>query len=224
MNDNKTKTQLYPDLSPTDRIPRIIQEFVFPSLEEKGFKILKSGLSIRRIVDTYQQEIWFSKSKWNVANEICAFTPHFSVKIKNYKKWHLREYGERPLNDFLEGHAANYIDGWNTDLFDCDEYDLSRDNNLQIIKLLNQNIVNCGIPFLEQFSNYKSAFEYLMKSERYYIAPKMIDLCFMQKDFVMAKEIVNSFRNYKQTGESDFMESTLKEMSQRESKLKHYLV
>jgi len=219
LNLFKKTNQLYPELSPTERIPKIIKECIFPPLKKEGFKILKSGLSIKRTQASFQQEIWFSKSKWNIENDICAFTPHFTVTLKNYKKWHNSEFGEPPINDVLESHTAHYIHGWNGDLFDNDDYDLAKDDNERIVELLNENILTQGIPFLEQLSNYKSATKYLMDSERYYLAPKMIDICIINEDFQLANVVGNWFRNYERTGESEFKESTLKEMDQRGRKL-----
>tara|TARA_B100001245_G_C22745061_1_gene361066 strand:- start:63 stop:734 length:672 start_codon:yes stop_codon:yes gene_type:complete len=219
LNLFKKTIQHYPKLGPTERIPKIIEEFIYPPLEKKDFKILKSGLSIKRTIDIFQQEIWFSKSKWNIENEICAFTPHFTVTLKNYKKWHLSEYGEQPMNDVLESHAANYINSWNKELFDNDDYNLAKDDNSRIVQLLNENIANYGLPFLERLSNYESAVEHLMKSERFYLAPKMIDICIIKEDFQTANDVLSWFRNYERTGKSEFMESTLKDMNQRECKI-----
>lgn len=219
LNLFKKTNQLYLEFSPTERIPKIIEEFIFPPLEKKGFKILKSCLLIKRTVDIFQQEIWFSKSKWNIENEICAFTPHFTLTLKKYKKWHLSEYGEEPMNEILEGHAANYIDGWNKELFDNDVYDFAKFDNSRIVQLLNENIANQGLPFLELLSNYKSGIEHLMKSERFHLAPKMIDICIMNEDFRTANSILSWFRSYEQTGESEFIESTLNDMDKREHKL-----
>ena len=215
----KKTNQLYSELSPTERIPKVIEAFIFPPLKNKGFKMLKSGLSIRRTTDIFQQEIWFSKSKWNIENKICAFTPHFTVTLKNYKKWHMSEYGKPPMNDVLESHSANYIEGWNKELFDSDDYDLAKDDNEHIVRLLNENIANYGLPFLERLSNYKSAVEHLMTAECYYLAPKMIDICIIHEDFRAANDVLNWFKDYEQTGESEFMESTLNDINQRERKL-----
>ncbi|MFT7150529.1 MAG: hypothetical protein ACI82Q_002395, partial [Nonlabens sp.] len=211
---------LYPDFNPTERIPKVIAEFIFPQLEKEGFNLLKSGLSIKRTKDIFKQDIWFSKSKWNIENEICAFTPQFTVTLKNYKKWHKSEYKSEPLNDVLESHAANYITGWSDELFDNDNYDLAKDDNRRIVELVNKNIANHGLPFFEHLSNYKLAVEHLMNSESFYLAPKMIDICIINEDFRKADSIAKWFRNYEQTGESEFMESTLNEMDQRELKLK----
>lgn len=186
-------------------------EFVFPSSEKEGFKILKSGLSIKRTVRIFNQEIWFSKSKWNNENEICAFTPNFSVSIKGYDKWHKSQYG---------GNSANYIESWNPELFDDNDYDLAKDDNKRIVELLNQNIENVGIPYLTTLSKYDSAVEHLIESERYYLAPKMIDICIINEDLQAANNILIWFRNYERADESKFMESTLNDMNQRELKLK----
>ena len=211
--------QLFAEMNPTERIPKVIKEFIFPSLEKKGFRILKSGLSIKRTVGIFNQEIWFSKSKWNIENEICAFTPQFNVTLNNYKRWHLLEYGLEPTNVLLESHAANYIDGWNTELFDNDNYDLAKDDNYSIVELVRANILNYGLPLLEQLSHYKSASVHLMTCERYFLAPKIIDICIINKDIGMAKRVLDWFRNYQQRQESEFMDSTLNDMELREIRI-----
>ena len=58
----RTKKYIYSELSPPERIPKIIREFIYPVLESHEFKILKSGLTIKRERNGFVQEIWFSKS------------------------------------------------------------------------------------------------------------------------------------------------------------------
>lgn len=215
----KKSNQIYPELNPTERIPRIIQEFIFPPLEKEGFKILNSGLSIKRNTNIFTQEIWFSRSKWNIENEICAFTPHFSTTIKGYNRWHKSKYGDNPLNDVLYGRAANYIQGWNKELFDGNDYDLAKNDNKRIIQLLNENIKLAGLSHLLELSNYKTAIDFLRDSKHYYLTPKMIDICFIAKDFKMARGVLKWFREYEQTGESNFSDSTIKDIELRVKEL-----
>jgi len=215
----KKNNQLFPELRPTERILRIIAEYVFPPLEKEGFKLLKSGY-IKREVNQYIQEIRFSRSKWNTGNEICAFTPNFTVIIKNYKKWHEFKYDELPLNDVLYSLTAKYLKDWNRELYEYDSYDFAKDDNYRIIELLNGNISKCGLPFFNKLSNYQTAVQLLVASEHYYIAPKMIDICLMNEDYKLANEVVKWFRDYEKTERSEFMESTLAGMSNREKKIK----
>ena len=216
----RKRNQLYPNLNPTERIPAVIREYVFPELEHIGFRIMKSGLSIKNEENQFRQEIWFSKSKWNIGNEICSFTPHFAVPISSYNKWHEKQYGEKPLNDVLEAHAANYIDGWQDDLFDGNDYDLAKDDNHRIVELLLENITKSGLRFLAARSNHSTAVDFLVKKEHYFIAPKMIDICLMHEDIKLANEVLTWFRNYERRGKSDFMESTLSDMNHRENLLR----
>ena len=211
------KSQFYPNLSPAERIPKVIKEYIYPTLEKEGFKILKTELSIKREVNNlFVQEIWFSKSKWNVDNEICAFTPHFSVSIKGYNRWHTKQYGEKPLNEILDGRAANYIDGWSKEFFDGNDYDLAKDDHNHIVQIINHNISKSGLPFLDTLADYLSAVDFLIREERYFKAPAMIDICLMNDDLEKAREIFNWFRKYEKTGESEFMEATLHDMQRRE--------
>ena len=219
---SKDNNQLYSDLSPTDRVPKIITEYIFPPLEEQGFRILNSGLSIKRNFNQFIQEIWFSRSKWNTGSSICAFTPHFEVILKGYEKWHLSRYEIKPLNNFFFGRTALYLEDWNKELYDSNDYDLAKDNNFRIIKLLNENIAKCGLSFLNTLSNYKTAVDFITKNEHYFLAPKLVDICLMDNDPYQAEEVLKWFRNYERTGESEFMELTIKDIEVREIELRKY--
>jgi len=214
------KNQLFPELNPSERIPKLIREHIFPKLEKSGFKLLKSGLSIKQKNTSFQQEIWFSKSKWNTVNDTCAFTPHFKITIINYNKWCKNQYGKKPISDTLEELTANYIAGWSNELFNNDKYDLATDDNEKIVDVLNTNMVKAGLKFLNTLSEYSSAVDFLMKEERYFIAPKMIDICLMSNDSKKASMVLDWFRAYEQTGESEFMETTLDDIKERAQVLK----
>ncbi len=47
----------------------------------------------------------------------------------------------------------------------------------------------------------------------------MIDICLMNEDVKLANQVLTWFRNYERTGKSDFMESTLNDMNDRENLL-----
>ena len=141
------------------------------------------------------------------------------VSILSYKKWHEKQYGKKPLNDIFEAHAANYIDSWNIELFDGNDYDLAKDDNHRIVELLIENITKRGLKFLTTMSKHSTAVGLLVKKERYFRAPMMIDICLMNEDVKLANQVLTWFRNYERTGKSDFMESTLNDMNDIENLL-----
>lgn len=212
----KKKIQYYADLSPSERIPEIIKEFIFPELEKIGFKILKSGLLIKREKNGFIQEIWFSKSKWNTGNEICEIEPHFSVTRKNYIKWY-KDFYKTDLNaDIVLSNSAYYIEGWDLKTFDGSKYDFAKHDNQILVDLIVNNILDKGLVFLDTLSDNDTLTKYLMNDERYYKAPMMIDLKFMVNDYENAKKISDWFWDYKNKSDDDFMESTIIEMIKRQ--------
>ena len=101
--------KLYIELSPTERIPRIVSEYIYPHLKTLDFKLSNSGLSMKRTFGSLHQDIWVSLNRRNIGEEVCSFTPHFSSTIKQYPRWRKAEYGSEPLNDVLMGCSANSI-------------------------------------------------------------------------------------------------------------------
>lgn len=211
----KKKTQYYTDLSPFERIPKIIKEFIFPNLENYGFKISASGLSIKREKDGFIQEIWFSKSKWNNGNEICEIEPNFSVTRKKYKKWYKDYYKTDLKTDIVLTNSAQYIDGWDLKSLDGYKYDFAKHDNKKLVDLILKNTIDKGFVLLDSLSNIDSLTTILMKDEKYFKAPMMIDFQFMREDYHKAKIISDWFWDYKNKSNDDFMETTISEMIDR---------
>ncbi|WP_303920653.1 hypothetical protein [Draconibacterium sediminis] len=215
----KKKKQYYSDLAPSERIQKIIKEFIFPELENLGFKLLKSGLSIKRDKDGFVQEIWFSKSKWNTGNEICEIEPHFSVTNKNYKKWYKNYYQKDLKTNIILADSAKYIDGWDLDSLDGYKYDFAKHDNQILIDLILKGIKDCGLKYLDTLCDVNSMTEYLMTNKRYFKAPMMIDFQLMNKDYKKAKLVSEWFWNYRNNSGEDFMVETINDMNEREEKI-----
>jgi len=211
----KMKKQYYSNLSPSERIPKIIAEYIFPELEKIGFKMLKSGLSIKRDKNEFIQEIWFSKSKWNYGTVICEIEPHFTVTAKKYKRWHKSFYERDLLSDVVLSDSAKYVDGWDLKSLDGNMYDFAKFDNDELIDLLLRNIFAYGLKYLDSLSDIDSLTDYLIKEERYFKAPMMIDFQLMQHDYQKAKMISDWFWDYKNKSDDDFLDSTIEEMTER---------
>ena len=176
----------------------------------------KSNLSISRKVGDFKQEIYFAKNKYNNGNEVVSFDPHFSVTSRFYVKWHKDKYGTEPMNDSIHGTRAHYVPNWTHEYFKDWWYDLAIDNNKEIVKVLQSNIENNGLPYLNGLSDRKSAIDFIMTNEFYYKAPMLIDFAFMLDDNKLAEKILKWFLDYKQKSETEFQEKTLNDISLRE--------
>jgi hypothetical protein len=213
-NNLKDRKYLFSDLKPGDRIYKVIKTYVFPDLEEIGFKMNKSTLTISRHVGDFIQEIDFQKNKWNKGNEVVSFSVSFSVKLKTYEKWHEHKYGTASV--FAIGHErAKNIQKWTKKHFEDGWYDLAKIDNHEIVKTLKINVIKKGIPYLNVLSSLQGAIDFTIGQNRYYKAPMLFDLALMLNDKSQAQKILSWFNEFKDNSGKKFREDTLKDIEIR---------
>ena len=219
---NKIKfTQYFPDQKPGERIHNVVSEYIRPFLEQSGFKMLKSELTFKKKLDKFEQEIHFSKSRHNRANEMVRFDIGFIVTSNYYKKWTKETYGEKWAENSILASNANYIPNWDKKVLkSISWYDLATDDNSVIVDIVNYNIQNNGLQFLNNLSDFEVAIDYIMGMERFARTPMLMDFCEIVNNREKAKEVLNWFENFKERNNKEFSEETLSQVDLRKKRLK----
>ncbi len=183
---------IYNELNPTERIPKIIREYIFPSFEKYGFKILKSGLT-KKTENDFVYEINVYKNHRNIGDYVCAFTMYASVQSSFYQKWYKKTYGEKIQNSSIISYIIQALPNstFNSDI----DFDLALYDNQCLIKLINENVDSSIIPFFHQINSIEVALELLRKENSLYDAPKMLDFCEILGLENTAKEIITWFNS-----------------------------
>ncbi len=136
---------IYKELNPTERIPKIIREYIFPSFDKHGFNILKSGLIIKKIENDFVYEINVFKNHRNIGDFVCAFDMHASIQSSFYNKWYKKTYGKKIQNSYVFSEKIENLE--NSTLDPYIDFDLAIYDNYCLIKLINENIESSIIPF-----------------------------------------------------------------------------
>lgn len=204
---------IYNDLNPTERIPKIIREYIFPTFENFGFRILKSGLTIKKNENDFVYTINIYKNHRNTGNFVCAFTIYANIQSSSYNKWYKETYGNKLLNSYIISRQIQdlrystinpYID-----------FDLALYDNDCLIKLINENIEPSIIPFFNQVNSIEDALNLLKKEKDLFTAPMMLDLCEMLGQEDTAKEIITWFWN----SNKNILEEINEEIRERQDRL-----
>ncbi|MBL7724229.1 MAG: hypothetical protein JNK27_08760 [Chitinophagaceae bacterium] len=174
LNGQTTEGKIHSDLCPRERIKLILEEYIAHPLSLEGFKYYKSQSKFRRDIGPFRQEITISKDKWNRGNETCAFWLILFVYAKDYKKWHTLNYNKLPMNDIVFAEYHYHIATW-TSKFGKGKYDLSVQNNLEVIEEIILNLKQIAIPLLDNYSDYERAADLLLLSESYGFISKIFD-------------------------------------------------
>ena len=214
---------LFPELKSSERIYKIINSYIFPELENLGFKMSKSSLSIYRKIGEFKQEIYFSKNKYNNGYDEVSFEPQFNITSTQYIKWHKSIYGLEPLNNIILYESANYLNNWNKKYFIDRWYNLAIDNNQEIIKYLSQNIDQIGLPFLDMATDKNKIINYVIENSFYYKAPMIFDFAFTLNKKELAIFILDWFNKYKTENKAEFMDDTLINLKKRTELLNNWV-
>lgn len=214
------KKELFPELTPSERIRKIIEVYIFPDLEKLGFKMHKSTLSMTRKVGEFKQEIHFPKNKRNQGNETVMFDLIFNVSFPKYTKWHLQTYHTEPKNDGVAGARACYIANWKKDLFENSWYDLVQNDNTKIVELVKFNILNSGIDYFESYSTKQKTIRTTLATEsHFYRCPLLFDFALMENDKEQAEKIIRWFDDFASKKESDFNKDLVENVKVRKQRL-----
>jgi hypothetical protein len=214
---NKMK---YEELKPGDRIRKLIEEFVKPELTQLGFKLLKSELTFKRKIGNFTQEIYFAKNQRNFGNTIVSFWTILSVKSNYYVKWHEKEYGIKPMNEFVQSWYDNHIKSWNSNYWNSGKYDLTEFDNIKLMKDLKKNILTIGIPLLDKVSNWENAGDNLMENERFGFVSKIFDFYILAGKKEKAIESLKKIEEYFKSV-NDFPQEISEEIERRKDYLQH---
>ena len=156
---------LYPRLNPKERILKIVEKHIFPSLEKRGFKLSKLNLSMSRMVGDLKQEIKILTRYKKKGKEALVFDIAFQVSFPKYKRWHLKMFKKPPYNYILSRSLGSYILGWDSTLYKRG-YDLAKHDNLPLIKLAKANILGPGLEAMNDNSNVQEFVTRTIDSQR----------------------------------------------------------
>ena len=149
-------------MKPRDLLCQNLEENVSPYLRSQGFTFSRAQISFLRKQDFARQEIHFSLSKWNTEDD-CSFWTMWGVSSTAYTKWHLQEWGEKPVNNALGGCADWNIPGWPRQPGD-EHFKLTRSRrDIDVMKLLVDAIGAQGLPYLQQISTWSGAAQQFLK-------------------------------------------------------------
>ncbi len=174
-NMSERKRMKYIYLKPGERIRRLIEEFVEPEMAKLGFKLLKSKLIFKRKKGGFTQEIYFAKNQRNFGNVVVSFWAILSITSNFYVKWHEKTYGFKPLNNYVESWYDSHIKDWESAYRNVTQYDLTKYDNVELMEDLTKNLLNIGVPLLNEVSDWEGAANYLMSKERYGFIAKIFD-------------------------------------------------
>lgn len=185
--------KIYPELSPKERIPKIVREFLFPHFEKQGFKTLKSGLTIKRECGDLVHEVEIFKNHRNYIGAVCAFEVWASIYSPTYNKWHKLVFGEKLLNTKLIASRIELLPGSTIDPIEGD-FDFERHDNNQLIDEIVSNINDSVIPFFNDHLRIDDVIETIESEKTYHKIATLLDLCELRKDEVKAKNLIKWFR------------------------------
>jgi hypothetical protein len=192
---------LYADLKPGDRIHKIIEEYIYPDLKDKGFKLKKSPLSLTRTLGQLEQTIHFQKNIHNSGNEMAAFDVSFHISFKSYKAWHLEKYNKSIMNEAVAWvKYGRDIPNWSNDFTSSLWYDLAQTDNVKIIDVLRNNMSKYGLKYLDSYYDFQTSINTIKEKNLFYQTPLVYDFCVFLNDKKQASEILTWFDNARLSG------------------------
>lgn len=151
-------------MKPSDRIAKLMEEFVFPGLADKGFKYIKSGRQFKKKNDFFDFHVsWYSR-KFNYSNSIVEFDIYINTFSSRYRKWEKVFYNlEKNWDNAIDGTRVDYIEGWDKEYYDNGWYNLVKYDNEALMKKVAENIISAGFAFFEKYASFNTAIEELKK-------------------------------------------------------------
>ena len=208
----------YSELTPKERIQAIVENKIYPILKDDGYRFVKSGISLKKDIDNFTYEIWFSRNHRNFGDEVCAFEVYAMIYVKNYNKWHKKVYGTKPIHNLLVSRFDSNIPNWDYHGFDMG-YDLAIDDNEAIVESVIKNIKNAVIPFFDKVTSYEAAIDTMIENEAYYSIPMLLDFCEIIENKEKSHMLLEWFE--KELGsETSFLSDTLEDLELRKERLK----
>jgi len=216
LNGQNTQSKIHSDLRPGERINLMFEEYVAPSLSAEGFKYYKSQSKFKRNVGPFKQEITISKDKWNSGDETCAFWLILFVFAKDYNKWHQLNYNKLPMNDIVFSMYHYQMTSWPSK-FGKGKYDLSVQNNFEVVEEVILNVKQIAIPLLDSYSDYERAADLLLLSKSYGFISKIFDFYTIIGNSPKAIDSLQKAKSYLVTQAN--VSDLLLEIEERENRL-----
>lgn len=156
-------------MNPKDLIRNSIENTLLKPLTEIGFTFSKSSLTFKRKVNEFVQIISFQLNRNNEENVCAEFWTSFGVSSNLYSKWYKKEFEENPINNNLVSSMDWNITGWDFPVID-DKKELhfqiiNEKERANVLNVLKNNILNIGIPYLDNLSNWENAANKLIQDK-----------------------------------------------------------
>jgi len=149
-----------------------------------------------------------------------------SDAVNNKNLFSLTEFENNLMNYYLSIRGANgskVFGGIKEEieliLIDLDS-EIEKYDNAKIVNIVNSNINNIGIEFLNKLSNFRDSVDSIMQMERFAMTPMLMDFCEIENNKTKAIDILNWFEKYKKSTDKEFSQDTLKEINLRKERLK----
>ncbi|MUU79868.1 DUF4304 domain-containing protein [Winogradskyella endarachnes] len=156
-------------MKPRELITTNIVEYLSDPLSEIGFKFLKSSLSFKRKKGDFEQKINFQLNRYNQENVNAEFWALLGVESRTYSKWFEKEYGIKPVNNSLAGVSCWNIPNWKQVIINNQEqlhFELINEKERNnVMTTLKENILNIGIPYLNDLSNWERSANRIIEKE-----------------------------------------------------------
>jgi hypothetical protein len=185
--------KIYPELSPRERIPKIVNEFFYPHFEKERFKILKSGLTIKRECGGLVHEIQIFKNHRNCSGGVCAFEIWASIYSPTYNKWYKSIFNEKLLNTKLIATKIESLPNSKIDPIESD-FDFELYDNQKLIDEIVTNINDSIIPFFNKHQTIDNVIETIESEKEYHKIATLLDLCELKDDEIKANKLIKWFR------------------------------
>ncbi len=208
--------QNFPDLSPTQRIPKVIQTFLFPHFEKYGFTISKSGLTFKKSAKEFVYALNAYKNQRNCENVVCAFEIWANVSSPTYNRWHRFAYHQPILNTHIISNRIGSLPNSTLKPTQLD-FDLAQQDNIFIIESIKENIEPSILPFLLQVTSWETTIQAVQKEEEFFKIPMLLDFCEILQNQELGKKTLAWFTESTDRTEYDHIEQ---EFFIREERLK----
>ena len=149
----KKPKQLYQELSPSDRVSKLMEEYVLPVLSQHGFNYNKKQKLFIKKSDFFNFSLHWHGNKYNSGNSHVSFGMSLGISSTKYAKW-VKDYyklTETP-NTSIDHINVEYIADWQKIHLTSGYYDLVQSDNMKLMEEIATNVKNAGRSFFKSFS------------------------------------------------------------------------
>lgn len=190
------------EFNPKERIQKVIEDYLKPSLEKENFKFLKSQNILKKSNDFFEYHISFFNNRYNHGNETVEFEVYINIMSSKYKKWEesFYNYYNKVGGTYIDGGPALGFKNWNDEFSEASWYSLVKNDNKKLINRLKENIQNVAIPYFNKFNKIDTAIEELIKNNKRKLNFFIIfDLFIINNDFDSALNYVKKNNEWFET-------------------------